>query len=507
MIAAIIIVFTHDVALILTKPFWIDELWVALSVNFPVADLPQLTSSTPIGWNAVQRLFAPLGEQAQRLLPLIFSWQATIVAYFIGYIAWTAPRLVKIATGIFVSASVTFMPLMLSRNDLKQYTADVFFALLFLVLVVHIVRTKSSKALYVLTFCTATSLMFSVASVFPAMSAFAALVISALIRREFRAMWCYSAFGAVAGVSMVALYFGFYRVALNTSLSQSWAAYFPLLFDLPRYISMRIGEIVGVYGFAGRWGVVLVLANVLGAFGVLAWRDHNRAMAFYPFILCGLMCIVGVLQFYPLLDKRTSLFLWVTIVAITALTLARLATLVSGTIRGGRWNKFLLPSFFLIAMAVVVGIGAPSLRAHLPLREDARSQINFIRHHMHNGDVIVTDQFGALALAYYWPGLHAQWVPCKLDTTGFRIVFSAESGVFVTTDESLVGQISAAATRQRSETVWFIVTHRKGGNSPAFVEFGKFKALANVSTRQIDVGSEPLYTVEVASLRQGTTCR
>lgn len=414
-IAALVIVLTHDVAQILSKPFWLDELWVALSANYPISDLPHLTSSTPIGWNVLQRLFAPLGEHAQRLLPLIFSWLATIVAYFLGYAAWTSPRLTRMMTGIFVSTSVTFLPLMLTRNDLKQYTADVFFALLFLLLIVHMARAQSRLALYALTLCAALSLVFSVASVFPALSAFAALVLMALVQRDFPAMWRYIACGAVAGASMVALFFGFYRVALDTSLSRYWEAYYPCPHDLLRYLGMRVGEIVGVNSLAGQLAVGLGLVIILGTLGCLAWRAGQRALAVYPVIVCGVMCLAGVLRFYPLLDKRTSLFLIVTMAAMIALTLARLVTV--SKVFGGSWQAALC----IITMAGIIWSGIPSLRAPLPTHEDARSQIAFIRDNAHPGDVIVTDLFGALALAYYWPGLHAQWVPDKTYSIGFIV--------------------------------------------------------------------------------------
>src|SRR5262249_26783056 len=46
----------HDVPSLLHAPYFLDEAWVALSVRFPLSQLPLLTSSTPIGWSFLLRL-------------------------------------------------------------------------------------------------------------------------------------------------------------------------------------------------------------------------------------------------------------------------------------------------------------------------------------------------------------------------------------------------------------------------------------------------------------------
>ena len=56
-IAALLALFfvVHDVKSMLTAPYFLDEAWVALSVRFPISELPVVTASTPLGWSFLLR--------------------------------------------------------------------------------------------------------------------------------------------------------------------------------------------------------------------------------------------------------------------------------------------------------------------------------------------------------------------------------------------------------------------------------------------------------------------
>jgi len=84
----------HDVPYVLRWPFWTDEAWVAVTTRFPLSQLPAVTSSTPIGWSLLLRLFTVGGQQWLRLLPLCFAALTVAVAYVFGRgLGWRDRRL------------------------------------------------------------------------------------------------------------------------------------------------------------------------------------------------------------------------------------------------------------------------------------------------------------------------------------------------------------------------------------------------------------------------------
>ena len=75
----------HDVSYMLSQPFWNDEAWVALTTRFPLSQLPQTTSSTPIGWSLLLRLVTVHGGETARLLPLAFAALAVAAWLLAGH--------------------------------------------------------------------------------------------------------------------------------------------------------------------------------------------------------------------------------------------------------------------------------------------------------------------------------------------------------------------------------------------------------------------------------------
>jgi hypothetical protein len=71
----------HDVGYLLSRPFWNDEAWVAVTTRYPLGALPATTSSTPIGWSFLLRLMIFGGQQRLRLLPLLFAALCIPAAY------------------------------------------------------------------------------------------------------------------------------------------------------------------------------------------------------------------------------------------------------------------------------------------------------------------------------------------------------------------------------------------------------------------------------------------
>ncbi len=120
----LLVVLAHNVGYLLRQPFWTDEAWVAVTTRFPLSQLRATTSSTPIGWSVLLRLFTERGEQTGRLLPLAFAGAAVVIAYWLGRgIGWSRLE-VSVGAGLLTAVAVLLVPAMLVRDDLKQYTAD-----------------------------------------------------------------------------------------------------------------------------------------------------------------------------------------------------------------------------------------------------------------------------------------------------------------------------------------------------------------------------------------------
>src|SRR5215469_7089446 len=109
----------HDVGYMLRQPFWNDEAWVALSTRFPVSQLRETTSSTPIGWSLLLRLVSDHDGQTGRLLTLIFAALAVVAAYWLARgLAWP-DRFSAILAASLAGVAVLLVPAMLVRDDLK----------------------------------------------------------------------------------------------------------------------------------------------------------------------------------------------------------------------------------------------------------------------------------------------------------------------------------------------------------------------------------------------------
>ncbi|TAL40631.1 MAG: hypothetical protein EPN91_12715 [Salinibacterium sp.] len=493
---AVAIVVTRDVPYILNRSFWLDESWVALTVRYPLADLPHLTSSTPIGWNATQRLFEPLGEQAQRLLPLIFAWLASAVAYVLGYFAWDATRRIRILTGIFVSAVVICSPFMLARTDLKQYTADVFFALLVATLAVLAERRRSRAALYTLTIVSSLGMFFSLTVVFVAASAFLALLGAAIIRRDKRLILERAVAGAISAASILLVYFSLYRQASVGALADYWADYYPSLSALPTYLVSRSLALTGVSSVPLQVLILVTVAALIISFVVLAFREREFVMGIYLIALVLAVLAAGVARVYPLLNVRTSSFFLVSMCVFAALALARLGVLASYRFVGEKRRGIALVAAFALLIAGAVAFSARDFRSNVISLEDPRSQIDYIKTHWSKNDIIATDDAGAFSLAYYWPELGGRWVASDKFANGFHMTFARSSGVVVAgKGDDLPSLLESAITSRHATTVWFLSTHHLQApyvsSTNVVDEFG---------ARRISTGTEPLYAVRAATL-------
>ena len=226
----------HDVGYVLGQPFWNDEAWVAVTTRFPLSQLPATTSSTPIGWSVLVRVFTLGGDQTSRLLPLAFAGGAVAVAY------WFARRLdwpnhtAAVTAGLLAALGVLLTPAMLVRNDLKQYTTDAFFALLTLALTSRLERVWSRRGLAALSLAVWGGMLFSHTVAFVGAAALGAVCLVQLARRAWRQLAEATVTAAITGALMLAVYASFDARAVNPGLTAYWHHYY-----LPVHNGVHVG--------------------------------------------------------------------------------------------------------------------------------------------------------------------------------------------------------------------------------------------------------------------------
>ena len=214
--------------------------------------------------------FEPFGfEQGLRMLPLLFAAGAVAAGYLLG----KELRLHGVLGGVLVGGTVLFLPAMLVRNDLKQYTAEAFFALLLVNLLARLNRAGAGT-LAAITLASAVGMLFANAMPFTALAVFGC---SPSWRRR-------SARGtdseiAVAGSLATAAMGAIYVATLSTVRGDDVVAYWePFYLPTDQGIS-GAWDFVRAHGVAlapslGTSNVALIIGMVLVGIATLVWLER-----------------------------------------------------------------------------------------------------------------------------------------------------------------------------------------------------------------------------------------
>ncbi|MFI6064560.1 hypothetical protein ACIA47_04740 [Micromonospora sp. NPDC051227] len=319
----------NDIRSWLTAQYWGDEAWVALSVRFPLTDLPVTTSSSPIGWSFLLRLVPDIDDL--RVVPLGFQLLSVVAAYFFGR-AVGRNRAQGILIGLVAGLAVLLLPAQQTRHDLKQYTADAAVAVCLLALAAWTEQSWSRWRLAVVVAVVFVGMLVSHTTAIIAPCVFGGLLFAAAVLSRHRSKTVRTAVaGLAAGGLAAAVYFGVSVRADNDAMHGYWTSYFPTLASLPGYLVARISNLLPLLGVPG-W----VLASLL-LLGVLTLVRQGRpgtgvAVLLVPVVAAGL----GLAQIYPLLDLRTSHFLLVLTAVVAGVGVAGLADLVAMAVRRSR---------------------------------------------------------------------------------------------------------------------------------------------------------------------------
>jgi hypothetical protein len=429
----------HGPVDMLTHPYWLDEAWVADSLRAPLSDLPRLASSSPVGWAFLLRLVPPfLGDHGARLVPLLFSGALCPLAYELGreldprgrYVRW----LLAFAGGV--------LPAGMLRQDLKQYSADAFVAVLLLLLGLRAERLATPPALAALAGAGAASLLFSHTAALAGCAVLAGVVAAHASRREWRRCG-EAAVAAAAFLVAVALDWAVLgRRALTPALEAFWEPYYVPSRGTASFLGARLSEAAVVVGLGPS--LVMVAFLVLGV--ALLWvRGHRSAAVAVPVLVLGGVA-ASALRLYPLWEQRTSLYLFAVVTLVSVYGVAAVAT----SMRRHAWAP---------VAAIVFAVAASSVMLRIPLPEgDVGAIARRVARERRPGDVVVVDRRAAYGWAYYWHG-QPRFRDDDSVAVGFVPAYPEGSGIVVmgdppTAPEALGPVVAGSPTR----TVWVVLS-------------------------------------------------
>jgi hypothetical protein len=450
----------HDVGYLLRQPFWTDEAWVAVTTRFPLSQLPATTSSTPIGWSAVMRVFTVGGEQTARLLPLAFAGAAVVIAYWFGRgIGWPR-REAAVAAGLLAGAGVLLVPAMLVRDDLKQYTADACAALLALALTSRLERAWSRPGLAGLSVAVWGGMLFSDPVAFVGVAAFGALCVVQLCRRAWRRLAEAAVAAAGTAVLMAAVYEAFDARAVVPGLTAYWSGfYLPAHKGLHADITFVTSHFAAVGAYFGLGPVWLAIPLVVAGL-VTIFLLGRPATAVAIAVLWPEMLAVSALQKYPFLDLRTSTFLFAITAPVAAVGVTGVCLLLRPWLRGA-----LAAGLAAVAVAAFIVHAKPYVRSHMIPNEDVRDQARYVAAHDARGDVILVNLSSNWGFAYYWPVGQPSRRPDAAVLQGYEAYFPDQPDIVVARNrdtaavDAALAQALARARQHSCGRIWLIRTH------------------------------------------------
>jgi hypothetical protein len=439
-------------AYMLSHPFWLDEGWVADSVRAPLQQLLLLTSSTPIGWTLLLRLVPPVGGPEQlRLLPLAFGVASVVPAWWLGRMVGGATPVFGLAAGL----AAAVVPAGLARHDLKQYTAEACLALLLMLAAARLEASWSRGRLAVLAAACILAFPFSNTAPFVAVGLLGGLALATAFRRAWRPLAELAVAAVVVVLAQGAFYVAIASAGDNPAIRAYWSRwYVPTdqgLGAAADFVAGRFQATLHDLGL-GPWPVATALVG-LGLVALARAGLGGVALA-TPLIAVELV-VAGVLHRYPLLDRRTSLFVITLWMVLAALGLAWLSVRLAG------WRPAIV--LVVVAVAAVAAVLVPATRraAATPLPDvNVRGVVRYVLDHRQPGDVIVVSVHDSYSFAWYWPD-RPVFVPTRAPTAVRFQVTYPPGGAIVAARYLDNASLDAALGQARpgARRVWLLVTH------------------------------------------------
>jgi hypothetical protein len=495
----LLVLLVHDVPYLLSHSYWLDESWVAATTRFPLSQLPETTSSTPIGWSALLRLVTVPRTESARVLPLLFAGAAVMVAYwFARQLGWRS-REAAICAGVVAGLAALLVPGMLVQGGLNQYTADACLSLVVLALTSRLEREWSRRRLIALSVAVWGGMLFSDGVTFVGVAAFLALCVVQLVRGDLRRLAEACAVSAGTAVLMLGVYRVFDARAVGPGLwtTGNMRLYFmPLdsgLHAMVRFITSHFTGAEAYFGLGPVWlAVPLVIAGIVTIF-----RLGRPATALAVAALWPVMLAVNVARRYPFLNIRTSTFLFAITAVVAAVGLIGLCSLLRPLLK--QWTVAALVALAAVGAAAFALNAGPYVRIHVLPNEDERQQTSYVAAHAARNDVILVDTATAYGFAYYWPVGQPARRTDHFVAQQYEPYFPSQPRIVVALNGEQAGVTVAVSQAVRQAVlrscprIWLIRTHESPAEQAVWVTALRARGLTAVP-----VGSDGLSTVQVS---------
>ena len=397
------------------RPLWLDEEMLALNLRdrtfLTLAGRLWLNQSAPLGWLLLERVvFQTLGssELALRLIPSLFGVVTILCAIWIGC-RWMTP----VGAAAFVLLCSFGQWLSVYSVELKQYSADTFWALLLCALAAWAAEADSDKSwnarVAAWGIAAAIGHWFSIGALLVAPACATVLLVAAFRRFSFNVQAIRPM--VLIGVIWILSFGTHYALSIRSALASQylqefWSAGFPPastgIFGRAAWLAGQLRPFAIKPGGTVRWVLFWSCAAVGFALARPRMLTSVSALAVLSAFLLAALHVV------PLFE-RLSLWVLVAVYVGIALFVDSSTMLASRSIVKRHWS----------VLALAIGMGAVSLGLCADILErgiddvriarpadsnrymNDRDSVAWLMSQRESGDAVLTTQFGLPAIWWY----------------------------------------------------------------------------------------------------------
>ena len=482
----------HPVGLMMRRPYWVDEAWVADLTRLPFARALSLSSSTPVGWLTLLRSIPGDALQRGRVLTLVFTLLSTAAAYVLARgLMWRTRGAARVA-GVVVAVGVSFIPIAIERNDLKQYTADAFFALTLLAVTRAVDSSPHARSVVWLGVVAVVAVLFSSTSAFVSVACFAALLATSLAQGNADRVRTTLIAGGVAALGLACVFVLTVLPHGNSALTAFWHKAY-LTGDPLRMLGRSWSRLNHLSGILAMPSAVFIVLFGLGVVALARLRATAVAIAL-PLLWLE-MVVAARFEKYPFLDQRTFYFVLIPTVAVIAIGV------VWALLQLGR-RSHVAGLMGALGATVLFAFGvAPHWREFgMPDgAEDVRTQVAYVAREATPTDVILVNSSGNWGFAYYWPRGPVFATRDDSVANGFVMQVRDPNVIMARGREraTILQALQRALARQQRDgtenRIFIVRTHMSVGEAKTWSQ--AFRTLG-LRPREVGRGVEPLQVID-----------
>ena len=405
---------------------------------------------TPVGWAALVKAVSLVhaSEASLRAVPFAFGCLTLWVAHRAGRRFAGHPL-----GGLLALAAVAFAPLPVAyAKVLKQYTAEEFFCFLALDCAAAFAASRARRDLVWLASVLGLGLCFSNAQLFVAPPVLAALVLDALVRREWRVVRRLTVVATAIGVWDAGYYLLLVAPRLPATTDPYWRMqeYLPVSLAAARMGWERLAWTLGPA--LGHSAVIVVLVCLVAG----CVQRRQRVVATALVLMVAELAALSMAGLVPVSQPRILLFLTTALAAFGAAALGGLVVRA--------WTRPVLGAVATIGLILVT---REFVRAH-PWRalgrsvfvEDAGPLVRLVERERRADDVVLLHAKTLFIYGYYQTALPVL-VPSRGVSTGY-LPRLADPRVQLIDVRTLAG--NAARALRPGARAWLLASRQRRGD-------------------------------------------